>query len=71
MPTKGNPSYKYRRNPELHEQDLAAAAYFGETVTDVIIRGLDRNLTRHRKAEAVEQKRPAAGLDWADYEDRE
>lgn len=56
MPSTGNPKKTYRRSDELHELDRQAAMYFGEYITDPIIKALDARIRRYRRAVEEEER---------------
>jgi hypothetical protein len=56
MPSYGNPKKTYRRSDELHELDRQAAAYFGEYISDPIIKALDARIRKYQRAIEEEKK---------------
>ena len=52
----GNPKKTYRRSDELHELDRQAAAYFGEYITDPIIKALDARIRKYKRALEQEEE---------------
>ena len=54
--TTGNPKKTYRRSDELHELDRQAAAYFGEYITDPIIKALNARIRRYQRSMEEEER---------------